>query len=182
MMTEPHPRHLDSDEDDPTALALSADVYSGNYTELEVWDRLISNIHRATGFQYRSSGSIPIGVVAMLIKNVWAHMDREPRDDGVEMELVMQHDLVAAHPGAQLLRGSPDGVFVAPFEQGEIGPDLFRAACGMGLEGLVSKRRDRAYRGGRCAHWVKVRVEGAKRSRAPHLRISLADLARIPFV
>ena len=83
-MTEPHPRHLDSDEDDPIALALSADVYSGNYSELEVWDRLISNIHRATGFQHRSSGSIPIGVVATLIKNVWAHMDREARDDGVD--------------------------------------------------------------------------------------------------
>jgi hypothetical protein len=27
----------------------------------------------------------------------------------------------------------PDGIFVAPFEQGEIGPDLFRAACNMGL-------------------------------------------------
>jgi bifunctional non-homologous end joining protein LigD len=30
---------------------------------------------------------------------------------------------------------------VAPFEQGEIGPDLFGAACRMGLEGLVSKHR-----------------------------------------
>jgi bifunctional non-homologous end joining protein LigD len=39
----------------------------------------------------------------------------------------------------------------------EIGPDLFRAACGMGLEGLVSKRRDRAYRGGRCNHWIKIK-------------------------
>jgi hypothetical protein len=27
-------------------------------------------------------------------------------------------------------------------------PDLFRAACRMGLEGLVSKRRDRPYRAG----------------------------------
>ena len=44
---------------------------------------------------------------------------------------------------AQLLRGGPDGIFVAPFEQGEIGPDLFRAACNMGLEGMVSKRADR---------------------------------------
>jgi bifunctional non-homologous end joining protein LigD len=35
-----------------------------------------------------------------------------------------------------------ESIFVAPFEQGEIGPDLFRAACGMGLEGLVSKRRE----------------------------------------
>jgi hypothetical protein len=35
---------------------------------------------------------------------------------------------------ARLLARRPDGVFVAPFEQGEIGPDLFRAACNMGLE------------------------------------------------
>jgi len=58
---------------------------------------------------------------------------------------------------ARLLARRPDGIFVAPFEAGEIGPDLFRAACRMGLEGLVSKRRDRAYRGGRCLHWVKVK-------------------------
>ena len=32
-----------------------------------------------------------------------------------------------------------DGIHLAPFEQGEIGPDLFRHACLMGLEGLVSK-------------------------------------------
>ena len=44
---------------------------------------------------------------------------------------------------ARLLARRPDGIFVAPFEQGEIGPDLFRAACDMGLEGMVSKRADR---------------------------------------
>jgi ATP-dependent DNA ligase len=58
---------------------------------------------------------------------------------------------------ARLLRRRPDGIFVAPFEQGEIGPDLFRAACRMGLEGLVSKHRDRAYRGDPCRHWVKIK-------------------------
>ena len=58
---------------------------------------------------------------------------------------------------ARLLVRRPDGIFVAPFEQGEIGPDLFRAACGMGLEGLVSKRRDRPYQGGRSKYWVKVK-------------------------
>ena len=47
--------------------------------------------------------------------------------------------------------------FISPFEQGEIGPDLFRAACNMGLEGLVSKRRDRPYRGGRSKDWIKVK-------------------------
>jgi bifunctional non-homologous end joining protein LigD len=49
---------------------------------------------------------------------------------------------------ARLLARRPDGFFVAPFEQGEIGADLFRAAWGMGLEGLVSKRRDRPYQSG----------------------------------
>ena len=47
------------------------------------------------------------------------------------------------------LLARPDGITVAPFERGEIGPDLFRVACRMGLEGLVSKHRDRPYRGGR---------------------------------
>ena len=44
---------------------------------------------------------------------------------------------------ARLLARRPDGIFVASFEQGAIGPDLFRAACNMRLEGLVSKRVDR---------------------------------------
>ena len=30
-----------------------------------------------------------------------------------------------------------------------VGPDLFRAACNIGLEGIVSKRADRPYRAGR---------------------------------
>jgi len=42
----------------------------------------------------------------------------------------------------RLLARRPEGLFVNPFERGEIGPDLFRAACDMGLEGLVSKHRD----------------------------------------
>ena len=36
---------------------------------------------------------------------------------------------------ARLLARRPEGIFVAPFEQGEIGPDLFRAACDMGVRG-----------------------------------------------
>src|SRR5450432_3668427 len=58
---------------------------------------------------------------------------------------------------AKLLRGRPDGMFIAPFEAGEIGPDLFPAACRFGLAGIVSKRRDRPYRGGRSTDWVKVK-------------------------
>jgi bifunctional non-homologous end joining protein LigD len=55
---------------------------------------------------------------------------------------------------ARLLARRPE---VSDFEQGEIGPDLFRAACNMGLEGMVSKRRDRPYRAGRSPDWIKVK-------------------------
>jgi bifunctional non-homologous end joining protein LigD len=41
---------------------------------------------------------------------------------------------------AKLLRGRPDG-----------------AACSTGLEGLVSKRADRRYSGGRSKDWVKMK-------------------------
>jgi bifunctional non-homologous end joining protein LigD len=58
---------------------------------------------------------------------------------------------------ARLLAQRPDGIFVAPFEQGEIGPELFQAACRMGLEGLVSKRRDRPYEAEWSKHWIKVK-------------------------
>ena len=58
---------------------------------------------------------------------------------------------------ARLLARRVDGIHLADFEQGEIGPDLFRHACLMGLEGLVSKLRDRPYRPGRSPHWVKVK-------------------------
>jgi len=45
----------------------------------------------------------------------------------------------------QPLKRRITGVFIPEYEQGEIGRDLFRAACSMGLEGIVSKRRDSAY-------------------------------------
>ena len=50
---------------------------------------------------------------------------------------------------ARLLARRVDGIFLSDFEQGEIGPDLFRHACLMGLEGMVSKHRESTYRGGR---------------------------------
>ena len=58
---------------------------------------------------------------------------------------------------SRLLARRPDGIFLSDFGQGEIGPDLFRAACNMGLEGLVSKRLDKPYRGGRSKDWIKVK-------------------------
>jgi bifunctional non-homologous end joining protein LigD len=58
---------------------------------------------------------------------------------------------------ARLLARRVDGIFLSDFEQGEIGPDLFRHACLMGLEGMVSKHRDRPYRAGRSPNWIKVK-------------------------
>ena len=58
---------------------------------------------------------------------------------------------------ARLLARRPEGIFISDFEQGEIGLDLYRKACEFGLEGLVSKHRERAYRAGRSTNWVKVK-------------------------
>jgi len=58
---------------------------------------------------------------------------------------------------SRLLARRMDGIFLSDFEQGEIGPDLYRHACLMGLEGLVSKHRDSIYRAGRSPNWIKVK-------------------------
>jgi bifunctional non-homologous end joining protein LigD len=58
---------------------------------------------------------------------------------------------------AQLLADPVDGIFIADYERGDIGNALFRVACNMGLEGIVSKHLDRAYGAGRCRHWIKIK-------------------------
>jgi bifunctional non-homologous end joining protein LigD len=56
-------------------------------------------------------------------------------------------------PTSSAFAGAPAGGSLRqPIERGEIGPDLFRAARDMGLEGLVSKRRNRPGKGGRSMH------------------------------
>jgi bifunctional non-homologous end joining protein LigD len=57
---------------------------------------------------------------------------------------------------ARLLARRIDGIFINPFKQGEISPDLIRHASKFGLEGLVSKHRERAYRAaGPSPNWIK---------------------------
>jgi bifunctional non-homologous end joining protein LigD len=48
---------------------------------------------------------------------------------------------------------------VAGFED----PVLFRHACAMGLEGIVSKRLDTPYRTGRCTSRRKIKCPGYRR-------------------
>jgi bifunctional non-homologous end joining protein LigD len=45
------------------------------------------------------------------------------------------------------------------------GPTVFAHACKMGLEGIVSKRKDSAYRSGRSPDWLKM-----KNANAPAVR------------
>ena len=60
---------------------------------------------------------------------------------------------------ARLLARCSEGIFIAPFEQqGEIGPDLFKASCDIGLEGMVSKRADRPYHAERSKAGSKSRA------------------------
>lgn len=58
---------------------------------------------------------------------------------------------------SRLLARRVNGIFLSDFERGEIGPDLFRHSCLLGLEGLVSKHNDRAYRAGVSPNWIKVK-------------------------
>src|SRR5215216_2906378 len=58
---------------------------------------------------------------------------------------------------AKMLRRRVDGIILNDFQQGEIGPELFRHACLMGLEGILSKHKDQPYRAGRSKHWIKVK-------------------------
>jgi bifunctional non-homologous end joining protein LigD len=41
------------------------------------------------------------------------------------------------------------------------GPTVFAHACKMGLEGIVSKRKDSAYRSGRSPDWLKMKSADA---------------------
>lgn len=67
------------------------------------------------------------------------------------LPLSMRKDLLA-----KLLEGSAGGIVYSEHLEGD-GADVFAAACGMGLEGIVSKRRDRPYTSGPCKHWIKVK-------------------------
>jgi bifunctional non-homologous end joining protein LigD len=54
------------------------------------------------------------------------------------------------------LRGSGKALGFSEHLEGD-GPEIFRHACKLGLEGIASKRRDLPYKSGRCRSWVKIR-------------------------
>src|ERR1700752_5234170 len=65
---------------------------------------------------------------------------------------------------AKLLKGSHLSIVVNEHFE-EDGAIVFREACRLGCDGIVSKRLGSPYRSGRSAHWVKV-----KNPKAPAVR------------
>ncbi len=57
---------------------------------------------------------------------------------------------------AKVLRKPPHGLMLSEHTDHD-GELIFKHACKMGLEGIVSKRRDLPYRSGRVKHWIKVK-------------------------
>jgi bifunctional non-homologous end joining protein LigD len=57
---------------------------------------------------------------------------------------------------AKLLRKAPAAIRYVEHLEGD-GPEIYRHAARLGLEGIISKRRDAGYKSGRCQSWLKVR-------------------------
>ena len=55
-----------------------------------------------------------------------------------------------------LLGRQDDGLQFVEHLEGD-GAEIFKAACRLGLEGIVSKRADSAYRAGRSKMWLKIK-------------------------
>ena len=62
----------------------------------------------------------------------------------------------------KLLARSKDGIVLSEHMDGELGQVMFKHACRMGLEGVVSKRRDRPYVAGRSTMWLKIQNPRAR--------------------
>ena len=56
-----------------------------------------------------------------------------------------------------LLRDSAPGIRLCEHIEDADGAVVFRAACNLGLEGIVAKRRDSRYHSGRSRDWIKVK-------------------------
>ncbi len=61
---------------------------------------------------------------------------------------------------ADLLRGTDDGIAFNKHFDGD-GAIIFKHACALGCEGIVSKRLGSAYRCGRVNHWLKIKNPAA---------------------
>jgi len=65
---------------------------------------------------------------------------------------------------AELLRQKTDGIILNAHYEGD-GAAIYKAACTLGCEGIVSKRLGSPYRAGRSDHWIKVKNPAAPAAR-----------------
>ena len=56
----------------------------------------------------------------------------------------------------RLMLTHPESIRFSDGREGD-GEPIFRQACSMGLEGIISKRRDSSYQSGRTKSWLKIR-------------------------
>ena len=61
---------------------------------------------------------------------------------------------------AELLRKKSDGIALNAHYEGD-GANIYKHACALGCEGIVSKRLGSPYRSGRSAHWLKIKNPAA---------------------
>jgi bifunctional non-homologous end joining protein LigD len=60
----------------------------------------------------------------------------------------------------KLVQGAPTGIAFNEHLEGD-GPTIFRHACELGCEEIVSKRADSPYRSGRTRNWIKTKSPAA---------------------
>jgi bifunctional non-homologous end joining protein LigD len=79
--------------------------------------------------------------------------------DLLELEGVdwRRHPLIERKARLKQLLGRRKRVLRYVEHMDEGGTAMFDHACRLGLEGIVSKRRDLPYRSGRCASWLKIK-------------------------
>lgn len=56
----------------------------------------------------------------------------------------------------KLVAKVPDGIEFSEHLEGD-GADIFKAACKLGHEGIIAKRRDLSYESGRSKRWLKIK-------------------------
>ena len=71
-----------------------------------------------------------------------------------------QHPLEQRKAKLEKILARTEGMRFSEHLDGD-GETIFEHACKMGLEGIVSKRRDFPYRSGRCKSWVKMKNPGS---------------------
>jgi hypothetical protein len=71
------------------------------------------------------------------------------------LKLIVQHASSSHDIDAAFASFVQSGIRFNEHMEGD-GPTVFAHACKMGLEGIVSKRKDSAYRSGRSPDWLKL--------------------------